>query len=142
MCLFVNQIRTEKFNKDNKLFKRIKVYKVLGFDKNNRLITPYIGTRVKFGFLKAGPGRNGSRGTTNVIEGGAVHCYEYKHDAEIWGPAATCKCCRCYIVEGWAYTCDYIASGNRDFCFKKIYIPKPEIERIKKLYKQRFNPQI
>lgn len=124
MCLSVNVEKTKKFSRKGKV--KIKIKKQVRIN-DELILTPYRYTAIEAGWLKAEfpiervTVKNGYASASR-IEGGAIHAYI--GDDKLSPAYETLDC--------WAYAEDYIASGNVDICFKKIWIPIEEIERLEK----------
>jgi len=138
MCLTINETRTKRFVARDK--RKIKLKKVVRccWERNyaegtrNLVIkTPHRYITIEAGWLKANSETPQIRkdGKNRKISGGAIHAYT-KYSAK--------RTNNLFVLDCWAYAEDYIAHGkNEDVCFKKIWIPIEEYERVIRTFKKR-----
>jgi hypothetical protein len=129
MCLNVDLKKTENFKQVGK--RKVPLQKALIVHDDGRVTTPYQGTEIEAGWLRA-PDALDRITLKNFrkleyageIKGGAIHAYTAKAD---------CSNSPYEVVKCWAYAEDFIATdGRNEMTFKKIWLPIEEIERITK----------
>jgi len=119
MCLIINKSATARYKSRHKNKKRVYVYKEIVYCDDDKFYTPYQSAVVYDGFFKANKVSKDYHKNTPCIYGGAIHCYRKPNKLYA-------KC--------WAYMSDFIAVGyHNHICFKKIFIPKSELKRLRGL---------
>ena len=121
MCL---KVINRKIPKNKKyIYKRVYIY-------NNKVKTIWQDTIVKPGWFRSKKSKKDNL-LYNIIYGGVIHAYTNLKKAK------NIKSFNEFIIKCIGYPKDFIANGeNQEIAYTKIFVPKSEIDRIKKLHKK------
>lgn len=126
--MIVNKKKTDEVKARKDKSKKVKVQKYVSIRVSSGKInvkSPHQGTIIEGGWLKAAYNNPEFRHNGTELYGGAIHAYRDKQKLSFQ-----------YVLQCWAYLEDFIAWGDIDIAFSKIWVPIEEVERVIKQYKK------